>query len=132
MEISERVKYWLDLSDEDIRVAKHLLDGKMFLYCGFMCHLAVEKALKAIIAQDCSDDEIPPKIHHLMRLAEKANILKKLTEEQKSFLGDLNPLHIEARYPEHKNYWATKLTEDYCQSLVEKTEIFSCWIKKQL
>ena len=30
MERSEKVKYWLDLSDEDIKVAKHLLNGNMF------------------------------------------------------------------------------------------------------
>ena len=132
MKMDDKVTYWLDLSDEDMTVAKFLFEGGKFLYSGFMCHLAVEKALKAVIAKDCADDEIPPKWHDLMRLAEKANLFDALSEEQKSLLRDLNPLNIEARYPEYKSKIAEMIPKEICIKLIEKTEEFLCWIKKQL
>jgi hypothetical protein len=51
---------------------------------------------------------------------------------QKSLLSDLNPLNIEARYPEYKNNIAATLTKDYCENLLKETEVFLCWIKQQL
>ena len=97
-----------------------------------MCHQTIEKALKAVIARDCVDDEIPPKIHHLQRLAEKANLFEKMSEEQKNIVGQLNPLNIEARYPEYKNRVAANLTNDICKKMIVETEELLCWIKEQL
>ena len=34
----EKVKYWIELSDEDFRVAEGLLKLRHFLYVAFMCH----------------------------------------------------------------------------------------------
>jgi HEPN domain-containing protein len=130
--LNKRSGYWLDLADYDIATAKAMLDTGRYLYVGFMCHQTVEKALKAVIARDCAEGELPPKIHHLLRLAEKAGLLSQLREEDRSFLADLNPLNIEARYPEYKEKLSEQLTKDYCQVLIEKTKDFLCWIKKQL
>ena len=59
--MNESVQYWLDLTEYDIETAKVMLNGGRYLYVGFMCHQVIEKALKAVIARDCVDDEIPPK-----------------------------------------------------------------------
>ena len=130
--MDDKIKYWLDLSDEDINVAQVLLEGEKYLYSGFMCHLAVEKALKAVIAQDCTDDEIPPNWHNLTKLAIRAKIFEKMSGEQQDFLEDLNPLQIEARYPEYKSKIAEKLSKENCVKLIENTEEMLSWIKKQL
>jgi HEPN domain-containing protein len=132
MAIHVKVKYWLDLSDEDMSVAKVLLDGKKLLYCCFMCHLAVEKALKAVIAKDCAEDDLPPKWHNLTKLAHHAKIFEIMPKEQQDFLEDLNPLNIEARYPEYKNKIASAISKESCLNLIVKTEEMLCWIKKQL
>ncbi|MCL2699905.1 MAG: HEPN domain-containing protein [Defluviitaleaceae bacterium] len=132
MEIGEKVKYWMNLSDEDMTVAKVLLDGKKFLYCGFMCHLAVEKILKAVIARGCADDDIPPKWHNLTKLAVHAGIFEMMSEEQQDFLEELNPLHIEARYPEYKSELASAMSKESCMELIAETEELLCWIKKRL
>ena len=129
---NENVEYWLDLADYDVASAKVMLDGGKYLYVGFMCHQTIEKALKAVIARDCAEGEIPPKIHHLQRLAEKANLFVKMTEEQKNLIAQLNPLNIEARYPEYKDRIAEDLTHDVCQKLTTDTEGLLCWIKQQL
>ncbi|GHT19506.1 hypothetical protein AGMMS4957_03900 [Bacteroidia bacterium] len=38
----DKVKYWIDLSDEDLKVGRTLLYGGHFLYVAFMCHQAIE------------------------------------------------------------------------------------------
>jgi len=55
-----------------------------------------------------------------------------MTEEQKDIIGKLNPLSIEARYPEYKNRIAANLTNDICKNLIKETEGLLCWIKQQL
>ena len=128
----EKVEYWLDIANYDIETAKAMLNSGRFLYVGFMCHQVIEKAFKAVIARDCVADEIPPKIHDLRKLGKKAGLFERLSEEQKETIGKLNPLNIEARYPEYKNRIAANLTSDICQELINETEGLLCWIKEQL
>jgi HEPN domain-containing protein len=130
--VNERVEYWLELADYDIETAKVMLSGKRYLYVGFMCHQTIEKALKAIIARDCAKDEIPPKIHDLSRLAIRAKLIEAMSEEQQDFIEELNPLNIEARYPEYKEKIALTLTPERCKAIIAGTEELLCWIKEQL
>jgi HEPN domain-containing protein len=61
MDKSEKVKYWIDISDYDMETAKTMLDGKRYLYVGFMCHQAVEKILKAYFTAIIQ--QTPPFVH---------------------------------------------------------------------
>lgn len=79
-----------------------MLNNKRYLYVGFMCHQTIEKAFKSVISRDCSEGEIPPKIHNLLKLAEQAELFQKMSIEQQVFIKELNPISIEARYPEYK------------------------------
>jgi HEPN domain-containing protein len=126
----DKVEYWLDLADEDVPAAKLLLDGKKYLHAGFFCHLIAEKALKALVANVTS--EIPAKTHDLAKLAERGGIFDDLSEQQLNLLKELNPLNIEARYPEHKERIAKILTSDVMERLLKETEDFLCWIKQRL
>jgi HEPN domain-containing protein len=130
--MKENVHYWLDLADYDIESAKVMLNGGRYLYVGFMCHQVVEKALKAVIARDCKEGELPPKIHHLLKLADRAGLFSKMAAEQQAFLKNLNPLNVEARYPEYKEKIAEGLSAEICGKLIAETEEMLCWIKKQL
>jgi len=125
----DKVNYWLELCDDDLRAAKNLHASNDYLWMGFICHLIAEKALKAIMAN--TTDEVP-KTHHLLKLAVMANVNDDLSESQKNLLGKLMPLQIEARYPEHKARIASTLTNDYCANLLKETEEFLCWIKARL
>ena len=97
-----------------------------------MCHQVIEKGLKAIIARDCADGEIPPKTHDLSKLAVHAKVFEMMSEEQQNFIEDMNPLNIEARYPEHKQQIISALTNDKCKEIIARTKEFLCWIKEQL
>jgi HEPN domain-containing protein len=130
--VNDRAEYWFELADYDIETAKAMLQTGRYLYVGFMCHQTIEKAIKAIIARDCGEGEIPPKIHHLLKLADRAGLFQKMSEEQQSFIKELNPLNIEARYPEYRETLAAGLTAEICRELLAGTEELLCWIKEQL
>ena len=130
--MDESVKYWLDIADYDIETARVMLKGGRYLYVGFMCHQTIEKALKAVSARDCADGEIPPKIHHLLKLADRAGLFDKMSPEQQDFIKELNPMNIEARYPEYKEQIAAGLSNDICVEILAGTEEMLCWIKEQL
>jgi len=59
----------------------------------------VEKSIKAIIARDLPEGEVPPKIHNLIKLASEALIMNTLSDEQESLLKLLNRFNVDARYP---------------------------------
>lgn len=103
--MSSKTDYWLESAADDLITAKAMLDAKRLLWSGFICHLVAEKALKAVIAD--KTDELPPKIHDLKVLAKRGGVMDDLSEEQLALLEQLNPLQIEARYPEHKDKVAT-------------------------
>ena len=126
----DKTKYWLDLCDDDMTTAKWLFRGKRLLHTVFFCHQIIEKALKAAIANVSA--EVPPKIHDLIKLAVKGNVYNKLTEKQLSFLDELNPFNIDARYPDYKEKIQKTLTDKKCEGILKETEDFLCWIKTGL
>jgi HEPN domain-containing protein len=44
--MNDKVQYWIEISDYDLETAESMLKSKRYLYLGFMCHQAIEKALK--------------------------------------------------------------------------------------
>jgi HEPN domain-containing protein len=130
--MNDNVKYWLAIADYDIETAKAIMKTGRYLYVGFMCHQVIEKSLKAVIARDCDEGEFPPKTHHLLKLADRAGLFNKMSPEQQDFIKELNPMNIEARYPEYKEQIAAGLSKDICAEMIAGTEEMLCWIKERL
>ena len=128
--MTDKIKYWLSLCDDDLLTAKALLKSDRLLHMGFFCHQIIEKALKAVVTY--KTDELPPKTHDLPKLANLGGIWDKLSAEQKDLIKKVIPLQIEARYPEYKEKIASALTTEYCSKLLNETEGFLCWIKQLL
>ena len=128
--MDEKVTYWMDLSDYDYETAKAMLKSKRFLYVGFMCHQAIEKILKAYFV--FSQNSQPKFTHRLTYLTESTELEKILSDEQKLFIDELEPLNIEARYPTHKNLLFKELDLVKCTQILKKTEEFITWIKIKL
>ena len=126
----EKIKYWVDLSDEDFRVAQGLLKLKHFLYVGFMCHQCIEKIFKAAYEQQI--DNTPPFVHDLMLIANKAGIFEILDNEQINFIEQLSPLNIRARYPDYKRELAKEMTETICENFIIKTKELQQWTKEKI
>jgi len=126
----EKVQYWIDLSNRDINTAEYLIIGGHNLHGGYFCHQAVEKVLKAYFAK--TTEETPPFIHNLKTLAVKTGLFDVMTNEQKDFVRELNPLNIEARYPEYKNKIAETLTDEIAKTFLTQTKEMIRWIKEKI
>jgi HEPN domain-containing protein len=96
-------KQWLNTANYDIETAKHMFATGRYIYVIFMCHLAIEKVLKALVVEETY--RIPPKSHDLLLLADKAKV--SLSTNFKEFIGIINTASIVTRYPED----ITKLTK---------------------
>ena len=130
MDKVEKVNYWVEISDYDLETSKTMLNGKRYLYVGFMCHQAVEKILKAYFT--AKTEQTPPYVHNLKRLAEECELLNIFSEEQLDLIEELVPMNIEARYPTYKEQLLKSLSEARCKDLIIKTETLCDWIKQQL
>ena len=128
--MNKKVQYWLDIADYDLETAKSMLKTKRFLYVGFMCHQVIEKGLKACYVH--LKNEIPPYTHNLMQLAEKSEIIQKMTEQQLNSLDILQPLNIEARYPSYKEKLLQTLDQNKSKQILKNTEELYQWLKNQL
>lgn len=76
---------WLRQADYDMDTANYMYTGGRYMYTAFLCHLAVEKALKGIYQKKLGS--IPPRTHNLLYLMEKIQIQPPADlEKQLSFL----------------------------------------------
>ena len=123
----EKVQYWLDIADEDFEVAEDLFNSKRWLYVAFMCHQVIEKTLKAYWCG--TRDDGPPYVHNHRRLAEGCGIYDGMSGEQRRFLGLINNMNIEARYPDFKSGIARSLNEQTSRSIIDETKQLQQWIK---
>ena len=130
MNLNERIQYWIELAEYDLKTAKVMLNGKRYLYVGFICHQVIEKILKAYYTFNIK--KVPPFIHNLPELAKKSKLYPELSKERKDFIDQLDPLNIEARYPTYKEKLMKVLTENKCKQILNDTEVLFQWIKKKL
>lgn len=65
----------------------------------FVAHLALEKALKALVIR--ATEAMPPRIHNLTSLAEKAGL--SLDDETMTFLSAMDHYQMAGRYPDARS-----------------------------
>jgi len=126
----EKVKHWVALADNDLVAAHGMIRMKQNLYAGFICQQAVEKIIKGYFIK--VKDEIHPYIHDLLKLVKLAGLSEMLSDEQKVFLDELNPLYIEARYADYKRKMAQHMTDETTQRILTQTKEFVQWIKEKM
>ena len=126
----EKVKYWTDLSDRDLETAEWVNKGGYNLHTGYMCHQAVEKIMKGYFTKLM--ENTPPYTHNLKDLAIKIGLYDLMSDQQKAFIGTLNPLNIEARYPEYKNKIAQTMTKEVTQNILTNTKELLQWTKQKM
>lgn len=96
VDTEKQIDYWRQGSAEDWEVAVKLVrDGKS-RHGLFFAHLAIEKALKALVCRQTRD--VPPRIHNLTRLSELAGV--EPDNQTVDLLADMNQFNLEGRYPE--------------------------------
>lgn len=125
----EHIKYWLDSADHDFETANTLFSSGKYDWCLFICHLVLEKLIKAFYVKN-NDNKIPPKTHNLVRLVQLAQV--ELEEKHLLFLDEVNDFNIEVRYPEYKNEFYKTCTKDFTENYFNKVKEFYQWQKSQL
>ena len=125
MTIKEQIDYWFDLAEEDLNVAESNFNNRHYLWCLFICHLTLEKALKGLFVQ--FNHETPPKSHDLVKLLKASSIA--IPEIDLKFLYDMNRFNIEARYPEYKDSIKQIATMEFTKIKLLKTKEVFIWLK---
>ncbi len=124
------VQKWLDIVEQDIKVAELTHSNGYWLYAAFLCHQALEKVIKAYWTATRDDD--PPYTHSHAKLLEGCGLIGELSEERLSFIAMMIPMFIEARYPSYKEKVGASLNEQTSAHILETTKELIQWIKEKL
>ncbi|MBI5885797.1 MAG: HEPN domain-containing protein [Deltaproteobacteria bacterium] len=119
---------WLKQADYDVETAEFMFSGGRYFYAVFMCHQAVEKAIKGLY-QD-KFNESPPRVHNLVYLLSRLEI--KLPDKMGRFIVRLNEANIATRYPEDLERLQSNYTKEVAREVLSGSKEVIQWIKKRL
>lgn len=123
--MNPQTENWLASSEYDLETAEPLLKSGRYLYVVFMCHLSIEKALKAIVSE--ATQAMPPRIHDLKRLSELALISPEAKLEQ--FMDRLSSASVPTRYPDDLKKTLSQYTEGEARTCIDSTKEVLAWLR---
>ena len=113
-------------SEYDLDTAQFMLETGRYIYVIFMCHLSLEKLLKALVSEN--KQNIPPKSHNLIYLLKLGNI--ELPRNYIDFIAKINNASIVTRYPEDFTRILDAYPENVARDYLEKTREIHQWLKQ--
>ena len=116
---------WLEGAEYDLESARHMYATGRYLYVVFLCHLTLEKMLKALVSE--ITDMPAPKSHDLIYLLKRAGISP--APQHLEFLGKVNNASIPARYPSDIREAIREYTENVADSYLIQTEEVVAWLR---
>jgi len=127
--MEKKLKYeeWFFQSDYDLETAENLLQSGRNVYCIFLCHLSLEKALKGLLIKRLN--QFPPKIHDLMYFLEKLEITPEDTKRE--FLIWINRMSIVTRYPDDLKNMIKMFPDEHTNNVFRQTKEVQRWIIQQ-
>lgn len=127
MEVNNKHEEWYFQSDYDLETAVDMLKSGRNVYCIFMCHLSLEKALKGLLIKKTG--EYPSKIHSLIYFVEKLEL--SLEEPDYEFVFMINKISVPTRYPDDLRKLFATYTKEKTELILNQTKKFQSWIKQQ-
>lgn len=124
--MNKEIENWIKSSEYDIKTAVLMFKGRRHIYVIFMCHLAVEKFLKAIVAKRTK--KIPPKTHDLYYLIKLAGLEIPLTQQK--IISHLNQVSIPTRYPENMSKISLQYNKSVAARYLKETQSLLKWLRK--
>ena len=118
---------WIALAEYDLETARHMLKTGRNLYVIFLCHLALEKMLKAAVTE--VTQSVPFKAHDLILLVKKGEL--ELPQEYLEFIGKINSASIPTRYPEDLERSLKVYPKPVARDYLKQTTEIVRWLKKQ-
>ena len=119
---------WLQSMEYDLKTVSTLLKDRKYIYVVFMCHLAIEKALKAVLSEMFK--ELPPYTHNLNRLIELGNI--KLPHKHQDFINKINLQSVPTRYPEDFKKLSKEFDKKIAELYLKQTRGVIRWLKQNI
>ena len=126
--MEKRTKEWLRQADYDMDTADYMHQGRRHLHAVFMCHLAVERALKGWYYE--KRREFPPKSHRLVFLLNEIGVMPP--EAHGRFIVRLSEASIPTRYPEDLAKVERDFTGEIVAGILARGREVIAWIKTQL
>jgi HEPN domain-containing protein len=126
--MSKKPEEWFRQADYDMKTAEYLYKGGKYIYAVFMCHLAIEKALKALYQKN--KNEIPPKVHNLVFLIEKMAL--KIPDDLYDMVFNLNRISTPTRYPDDLKRMQKDYNKMRTAGILDKSKEILKWLKGQL
>ncbi|MEE8329309.1 MAG: HEPN domain-containing protein [Thermodesulfovibrionia bacterium] len=120
-------KNWIDTANYDFKTAEAMLKSKRYIYVVFMCHLSIEKMIKAIISTERKG--LPPKSHSLLYLSKKASI--QFIEDIQEFIEQLDNVSIITRYPEDLRRMSKEFNKSRAEEVFKKTRRTLRWLRQE-
>lgn len=121
-------KNWIALAEYDIATAQHMLVTGRYLYVVFLCHLALEKMLKACVTE--ITQRIPTKTHDLIYLIKKSGL--EIPLGMLEFIGKINTASIPTRYPEDLQRALSEYPKPVVANYLAQTEQVIQWLEERL
>ncbi len=124
--IRKDTQNWVALAEYDLETAVHMLETGRYLYVVFLCHLALEKMLKAHVTE--ATQTIPVKTHDLIYLVKKSGL--EISREHLEFIGKINTASIPTRYPEDLQRAVSEYPKSVAKEYLRQTQEISQWLKQ--
>jgi HEPN domain-containing protein len=127
MENKDKHEEWYFQSDYDLETAVDMYKSGRTVYCIFMCHLSLEKALKGLLIKRTG--EFPSKSHSLIYFVDKLGL--ELSDSVYEFVFMLNKISVPTRYPDDLRKLFIAYTKERTESILTQTKEVQLWIKQQ-
>jgi HEPN domain-containing protein len=119
---------WFRQAEFDIGSADTMYKDGRYNYAVFMCHLSIEKALKAVFYLLKKSE--PPRTHDLVFLVRK-NALE-MPENLYDFIEGLSSLSVPTRYPEDLQRILKDFDNNATGRTIKRTKEVLEWLKPLL
>ena len=117
---------WLAAAEYDLATAEAMLKSHRYLYVVFMCHLAMEKTLKALYAEIRS--KMPPRTHDLLHLVRDLDLTPARVHVD--FIGIINNASVPTRYPEDLSRLVSQYPRRTAISYLARTKRVLKWLRE--
>ena len=128
MLMDKNVANWISSAEYDLETADFMFKSGRYIYTVFMCHLALEKALKAKVAEVTGME--PPRSHDLEYLGSLGGLSPD--SETEEFIAELTNLSVTTRYPIDFESTVAEFSGERSETIMEKTGVVFEWIVKSI
>lgn len=119
-------RLWVEDAEYDLGAAKAMLDSGRLFFVVFMCHLTLEKLLKALIVEN--DGVEPPRVHNLVGLAVRGKTV--IPDQHRLLIDELDSMSVVTRYPDGRRSLAGTLTPERARHIYDRTLEFTTWLRQ--